>query len=109
MDEDFFLYAEEIEWCSRLYKQGNLMIYGNLHVIHLIGETITKAANSNDSTYLNLFDRKGLQLILSNHLRIRKQYGIFWFLFAYVSKAPFLTSIATGFFFSILKSINFLG
>jgi hypothetical protein len=57
------------------------MIYGNIHVIHLIGETITKAANSNDSTYLNLYDRKGLQLILSNHLRIRKQYGIFWFLF----------------------------
>jgi len=81
MDEDFFLYAEEIEWCSRLYKQGSLMIYGNIHVIHLIGETITKAANSNDSTYLNLYDRKGLQLILSNHLRIRKQYGIFWFLF----------------------------
>ena len=81
MDEDFFLYAEEIEWCSRLYQQGNLMLYGNLHVIHLIGETITKAANSNDSTYLNLYDRKGLQLILSNHLRIRKQYGIFWFLF----------------------------
>jgi GT2 family glycosyltransferase len=81
MDEDFFLYAEEIEWCSRLYKQGSLMIYGNIHVIHLIGETITKAANSNDSTYLNLYDKKGLQLILSNHLRIRKQYGIFWFLF----------------------------
>ena len=35
---------------------------------------------SNDKSYTNLFDKKGLQLILSNHLRIRKQYGIFWFL-----------------------------
>ncbi len=81
MDEDFFLYAEEIEWCSRLSQYGTLMIYGQFHVIHLIGETITNATKSNDSSYLNIYDKKGLQLILSNHLRIRKQYGIFWFLF----------------------------
>jgi hypothetical protein len=28
-----------------------------------------------------LTDKKGLQLMVSNHLRIRKQYGVFWFLF----------------------------
>jgi GT2 family glycosyltransferase len=26
MDEDFFLYGEEVEWCSRLHKQGKLCI-----------------------------------------------------------------------------------
>lgn len=81
MDEDFFLYAEEVEWCSRFVQAGGCCIYGNLSMVHLIGETITKSFNSLDNSYSNVFDRKGLQLILSNHLRIRKQYGIGWFLF----------------------------
>jgi GT2 family glycosyltransferase len=82
LDEDFFLYAEEIEWCSRLKKIGALCIFGNLKMIHLQGETVNKAQNLNDKGYYNLFDKKGLQLMVSNHLRIRKQYGIGWFIFS---------------------------
>ncbi len=81
MDEDFFLYAEEVEWCSRLAKVGDLFIYGNINIIHIIGEIIQGAAGSDDKSYFNLYDKKGLQLIVSNHVRIRKQYGVFWFLF----------------------------
>jgi hypothetical protein len=80
MDEDFFLYAEEVEWCSRLAKQGSICIYGDIEVIHLIGTSIQSVTESKDNSYTNLSDKKGLQLIVSNHLRIRKQYGIFWFL-----------------------------
>ena len=80
MDEDFFLYAEEVEWCSRLKKIGTLCIYGDIHIIHILGEIIQDAAES-DKSYFNLYDKKGLQLIVSNHLRIRKQYGVGWFLF----------------------------
>ena len=80
MDEDFFLYAEEVEWCSRLKKIGTLCIYGDIHIIHILGEIIQDAAKS-DKSYFNLYDKKGLQLIVSNHLRIRKQYGVGWFLF----------------------------
>ena len=79
MDEDFFLYAEEIEWCSRLKKTGTLSIYGDIKMIHLLGETIKDATETDDKTYFNLFDKKGLQLLVSNHVRIRKQFGIFWF------------------------------
>ena len=81
LDEDFFLYAEEIEWCSRLKKIGKLCIYGDLHFIHLQGEAINKDQNLAEKGYYNLYDKKGLQLMLSNHVRIRKQYGIGWFLF----------------------------
>ncbi len=80
MDEDFFLYAEEVEWCSRLRKIGRLCIFGDLRIIHLEGATINKAAEAPEKGYYNLYDRKGLQLMVSNHLRVRKQYGIFWFL-----------------------------
>jgi GT2 family glycosyltransferase len=81
MDEDFFLYAEEVEWCSRLGKFGELSLYGNINISHILGEVIKDASNSADKGYLNLFDKKGLQLIVSNHLFIRKKYGTFWFLF----------------------------
>lgn len=81
MDEEFFLYGEEVEWCSRLNKVGTICIYGDLQLIHLIGATIQETTNAQDNSYETLSDKKGLQLMVSNHLRIRKQYGIFWFLF----------------------------
>jgi len=81
MDEDFFLYAEEVEWCSRLQKAGDLCLFGKFHIVHILGEVISDAAKSKDKNYTNLFDKKGLQLMVSNHVRIRKQYGVGWFLF----------------------------
>lgn len=81
MDEDFFLYAEEIEWFSRLKKVGDVCVYGDLKTIHLQGETINSAINSNVKGYNELTGRKGLQLMVSQHVRIRKQFGRGWFLF----------------------------
>ena len=81
LDEDFFLYAEEIEWCSRLKKAGELCVYGNLYTIHLQGESINSATETTDKGYYNLYDTKGLQLMVSQHVRIRKQFGVLWFLF----------------------------
>ena len=81
MDEDFFLYAEEAEWCSRLQKAGRLCIYGQLNVIHLQGVSADKTFQSTQKGYYNLYDKKGLQIMLSNLVRIRKQFGAPWFLF----------------------------
>ncbi len=81
LDEDFFLYAEEAEWCNRIKKTGKLCIFGQLNVIHLQGESANNAFGSAGKGYLNLFDRKGLQIMLSNFVRIRKQFGLLWFLF----------------------------
>jgi len=81
LDEDFFLYAEEIEWCARLRKTGRLCIYGNEHVIHLQGETANESFGSEGKGYYNLYDKKGRQLMVSNFLRVRKQYGSGWLLF----------------------------
>ena len=91
MDEDFFLYAEEAEWCSRLKKTGKLCIYGDLNIIHLQGETSNEIFESSGKGYFNLFDRKGLQIMLSNLVRIRKEFGIAWFLLilsVYVAEIP---------------------
>jgi len=100
LDEDFFLYAEEIEWCSRLRKTGPLCMYGDLKVTHLQGETANINFGSSGKGYYNLYDKKGLQILVSNFLRIRKQFGIGWFLFhlsIYLLEIPVL---ALGFLLS---------
>jgi GT2 family glycosyltransferase len=119
MDEDFFLYAEEVEWCSRLKKVGSLCIYGELHIIHLEGGSINKDQTITEKGYYNLFDKKGLQLMVSNHLRVRKQYGVFWFLFLLLnySWGVFVFFICSIFFrifkiqnpFSDLKKVSAFG
>jgi hypothetical protein len=83
LDEDFFLYAEEAEWCYRLGKNGPLCIFGAFKIIHLQGETAVRTFGSNNKSYFNIFDKKGLQIILSNLVRIRKQFGWPWFLIIY--------------------------
>lgn len=80
LNEDFFLYAEEAEWCSRIRRAGKLVVYGDLHVIHLQGETANATFETSDKGYYDLYSRKGLQIMVSNHLRVRKQYGTGWFL-----------------------------
>lgn len=92
LDEDFFLYAEEIEWCARLRKTGGIYIYGDLHVIHLQGEVSNETFASAGKGYYNLFDKKGRQILISNFVRIRKQFGAIWFiihLLVYLVEIPF--------------------
>jgi len=92
MDEDFFLYAEEAEWCGRLRKIGRLCLYGDLTLVHLQGETANEIFGSDGKGYYNIYDRKGLQIMLSNFVRIRKQFGVGWFgvqLFFYLLEVPF--------------------
>lgn len=81
LDEDFFMYAEEIEWCSRLKKHGKLFLYGQPRVIHLGGATSSTYYNTDENeNSKNLWNRKGRQILISMMLRIRKQYGVGWFL-----------------------------
>lgn len=106
MDEDFFLYAEESEWCSRLQKQGDLVIYGQFKVIHLQGETSNVTFTSEGKGYSNLYDRKGLQIMVSNFVRIRKQHGVLWFLFQLLT---YTANIFLMFVVIILKTIVLRG
>jgi GT2 family glycosyltransferase len=92
MDADFFLYAEEAEWCSRLRRLGKIAVYGQYHVVHLQGASANETFGSSGKGYYNLYDRKGLQIMLSNFVRIRKQFGIGWFLVQllfYILNIPF--------------------
>ncbi len=110
MDEDFFLYGEEVEWCSRLGEVGALYLYGGISMVHLLGEIIKDAAEKKDKTYENLFDKKGLQYIVSNHLRIRKQYGVGWYFFQLLNYTLGVPVFLVGSFFdNLLHAKNPLG
>jgi GT2 family glycosyltransferase len=81
MDEDFFMYAEEIEWCSRLRRHGKLYLFAEPKVIHIGGGTSSDYyATTENENSKNLWNKKGRQIIVSNMLRIRKQFGVLWFL-----------------------------
>jgi GT2 family glycosyltransferase len=105
LDEDFFLYSEESEWCYRLKKHGSLCIFGSIKVIHLQGETTNKIFKSTGKGYYNMYDKKGLQIMLSVFVRLRKQFGIGWFcinLLFYLADIPI-------FFICLLLSKIFKG
>ncbi|MGN6342796.1 MAG: glycosyltransferase family 2 protein [Ginsengibacter sp.] len=105
LDEDFFLYAEEAEWCSRLKRIGKLCIYGDLNVIHLQGETSNETFNSSGKGYMNLFDRKGRQIMISNLVRIRKEFGAIWFI---IILAFYFLEIPVFFIGVLISKIFFL-
>ncbi|UAY53126.1 glycosyltransferase family 2 protein [Ferruginibacter albus] len=82
MNEDFFMYAEEIEWCSRLRKLGDIYLYADPKVIHIGGGTSSDYYDTTENeNSKNLWNRKGRQVVLSNILYIRKTWGICWYLF----------------------------
>ena len=84
MDEDFFLFSEEIEWCSRLKNTGKIAVYTDLKVIHLEGGTTKNTTAGNEQNYYEYWTIKGRQLMLSNLLRIRKQYSIMPMFLVYI-------------------------
>jgi len=105
MDEDFFLYAEEAEWCSRLKTEGELCLYGQFKVIHLQGASANKTFASSGQGYYNLYDRKGLQIMLSNFVRIRKQLGFSWYFFHLL---VFSAAVPVFFVLGILENLFLL-
>jgi GT2 family glycosyltransferase len=101
MDEDFFLFSEEIEWCSRLKKAGNIKVYTDAKVIHLEGGTTKKLQEKDTGAYYEYWTPKGRQLMLSHLVRIRKQYSVFWMLLNYLI---YLTEIPVLVFASLFSA-----
>jgi GT2 family glycosyltransferase len=80
-DEDFFMYYEEIEWCFRLQKTAPLILFTLPKVIHILGGTSNDYYETTENENgKNVWNKKGRQVIVSNMVRIRKQFGVFWFL-----------------------------
>jgi GT2 family glycosyltransferase len=73
-DEDFFLYAEDVELSQRLNKIGKLLYFEDVKIVHLIHDNPYR---NKKTSFVNRFN---LQVQLSNLLWIRKSFGIFPYL-----------------------------
>ncbi|MCU7550352.1 glycosyltransferase family 2 protein [Chitinophagaceae bacterium LB-8] len=103
LDSDFFMYAEEIEWCSRLRKNGKLYLYEEPKVIHLGGGTSGDYYETEENeNSKNLWNKKGRQILVSQFVRVRKQHGILWFLIIW---AIFIFEIPIFIFGLLLEKI----
>jgi GT2 family glycosyltransferase len=105
LDEDFFMYSEEIEWCHRLKKQGQLYLFSEPKVIHIGGgsSSLTFGMSSWDNSY-DVWSRKAAQIMLSGLVRVRKEFGIFWFLVIYFF---YITGVPVFFFGYVIQKIFF--
>ncbi|RRB06529.1 glycosyltransferase family 2 protein [Larkinella rosea] len=71
LDESFFMYAEDVEWCWRLGKQGQLLLLRDAFYVHLEYGSSSDYQESK-VTHINRFKS---QMHVSNLLWVRKQYG----------------------------------
>lgn len=77
-DEEFFMYAEDVEWSCRLKKLGKTVVFSDCKFIHdeWGSSPERKKQQLAEITYFNRFDR---QAQLSNLVWIRKHFGAFYF------------------------------
>ena len=98
-DEDFFLYAEDVEFSNRLSKIGKLCYFEDVQMIHLVGN------NPFRRTKISFVNRFSVQIQISNLLWIRKSYGPLAYLMIMLNYAivlpgywawKFLNNVAKG-------------
>ena len=107
LDSDFFMYAEEIEWCARLRKQGKLLLFAEPKVTHIGGGTSGDYYSTTESQNgKNLWDAKGKQVMVSTMLRIRKQFGVGWFI---IISATYLIEIPIFLICLLIETILKIG
>jgi GT2 family glycosyltransferase len=69
-DEDFFMYGEEMEWCSRIHKAGwGIRYFPGAEIVHLYGAS---AFQAEDDTQIH--KRKGTLLFLHK----TRGFGVAW-------------------------------
>ncbi len=72
LDEDFFMYAEDVEWNCRLSRAGRLKVYDDCQYIHYEWGS-DSSRKKQEITAINRFYP---QIQLSNLVWIRKEYGL---------------------------------
>jgi len=70
LDEEFFMYHEEMYWCYLIKRIGSICLYNDINIIHIDGASNNRYEKSNKN--FNLIQD---QVHLSFILRVRNQYG----------------------------------
>jgi len=96
-DQDFFMYAEDVEWSSRLGKYGKLCYFEDCTFIHLENDNPFRRTN------ISWINRFSSQMQVSNMLWIRKQYGLMSYL---ILLTHYITMIPVIFVWKMLLNLR---
>ncbi|MCB1196554.1 glycosyltransferase family 2 protein [bacterium] len=89
LDEDFFFFMEETEWCLRIRKAGYRIVYHpDAKIIHLQGKSANKQPIKSRLEYYN-----------SRYIFFKKVYSVFSFTVLY--SVLFVRCIMEAFFYSL--------
>lgn len=77
LDENFFMYGEDVEWGWRLHQQGRMLMLRDAFIVHLEYGSSPEYQKIEMLSYINRFRP---QMQISNLLWVRKQYGVLAYL-----------------------------
>ena len=94
LDEDYFLYAEDVDWCYRLQQHGlKSYFFSDAYILH------KDAASSSDA------EKKNFQIIISRWLFVFKAYGLFYF-YGYIALLRFNLLLDDILYFKTINRTN---
>ncbi len=77
LDESFFLYGEDLDWCYRMGKNGwDVMYFPGTQIIHFKGESSKKARFDNLRTFYHSMDLFARKHFKKNYYRV--PYRLLW-------------------------------
>jgi GT2 family glycosyltransferase len=82
LDEDFFMYGEDLEWVGRLNKAGKLCYFEDIKFVHLVNESPFRR------TQISFVNRFSTQMQVSNLLWIRKEFAYLILILNYTLLVP---------------------
>jgi GT2 family glycosyltransferase len=90
LDETFFIWFEEVDFCKRVYKDSNFTVnyYPNAHIVHILGDSFDKVHSIQKQKWFN----KSLTYYMKKH------HGFFaGMLFSITSPISFLAAYCVSF------------
>lgn len=81
LDENFFIYSEDVDWCKRCWKAGwRVTFLPAAQAIHYRG-----ASSKKDIVRFALAQQRSVLEYWNKHHTIAGRFGIFWLTFAYLA------------------------
>ncbi len=89
LDEQFWIYAEDLDWSVRFVKKGYRIAFApKSHLWHLDGATNVKALGSGSQAVRQFLSSRNMVLVMRKHVR-------WWQLPTYIWVSPGITSRIT--------------
>ena len=81
LDEGYFIYSEDVDWCKRCWKAGwRVTFYPGAQAIHYVG-----ASSKKDPVRFAVAQQRSVLRYWNKHHTMAGRFGIFWLTFAHLA------------------------